>query len=236
MYAPAPEETIENLRALFVHLHREDRHEELRAAAHEALRWARGDDWLAVMSNLGLANCELGRHFDALAVYMLAAPAAEVSANKLYKAKRSNGLGVTYQRLAEATGDDAYVALAEGAYLDALYEYEGAGMNRFRGGVWNNLAFLMIFAGRAREAHPYLDHARAVFEQEGEPARCAEVDDTRARAFMQEGRWLEALAAAARALATLEPMKENGEREAYDTAAETHARALEECRRRGLVR
>lgn len=230
-------ERVSRERALFARLYFEGRLGEARALAdRERARGHVGAERVAWENNAATAAWKMGDARAAFDICADALPLAEACDDDVIAANLHNTFALACRARSEAEGDETLLDLALIQYEAAHDRYRHAGGDRFAAGVDNNIAFLMIFAGRAEDAHPYLDRARAVFEALGERARCAEIDDTRARALMQEGRWLEALGYSAQAVAALAPLAENGERQAFDDAAETHGRALEECRRRGLVK
>lgn len=72
----------------------------------------------------------------------------------------------------------------------------------------NNQALLLIAAARPREAHMFAARARDTWDRLGLFNLCAEADDTRARAFLAEGRLSEAREYANRSVATLEGANE----------------------------
>lgn len=111
---------------------------------------------------------------------------------------------------------------AFGAYTAASVHYARAGERPKLALVLNNIGNLLIDCGRLVDAHDYITRALAACEDE---VTAAQFRDTRARAYMEEGRYTEA---AAEAVASVLHLEEAGEVEAAKTSKET----LREIRRR----
>jgi tetratricopeptide (TPR) repeat protein len=96
--------------------------------------------------------------------------------------------------------------LAEAAheYRNARHLFEVAGHLRYVNFAENNLALALASAGHQREAHASLDRALNYFERMGDRGSIAQVEDSRARVLLGEGRFAEAALTAARAVAVLE--------------------------------
>lgn len=97
-----------------------------------------------------------------------------------------NGLGVTYFELCD--------------YESAVKEYETALM--FSGdeletaAIQGNIANALLALGRTDEAHAFLSHAEAVLRERGEDSWLGDRLETRARAYLREGNYVEARRAA----------------------------------------
>src|SRR5439155_11269906 len=70
----------------------------------------------------------------------------------------------------------------------ASFHFEQAGNTRFLARVENNLGFLFFTLGQYGDAHKHLDRARFLFLELGDSGSAAQVDDTRARTFLAEGK------------------------------------------------
>lgn len=103
--------------------------------------------------------------------------------------------------LAQGREDYRDNALIE--YAAASVHFEHAGHMRHWGRVENNLGVLYQSITRFPEAYEHISRARDIFQSLGDEAHVAQVDDTRARAFLGEGRYVEAERYARAAVRTL---------------------------------
>lgn len=90
------------------------------------------------------------------------------------------------------------------AYAAASYHFDQAEHKRYRANVENNLGFLYLKINFFKEAHEHLSRARRIFTSLRDRGAVAQVDETRARAFLQQGRNAEAERAADSSVRTLE--------------------------------
>jgi tetratricopeptide (TPR) repeat protein len=72
-------------------------------------------------------------------------------------------------------------------YTAACVELEQAGNERAVAFVENNLGFLFVHLGKFKEAHEHLDRAFSIANRLNDKGYRAQVDDTRARAFLGQG-------------------------------------------------
>jgi tetratricopeptide (TPR) repeat protein len=135
---------------------------------------------------------------------------------------------------------DLWVSNRPGDYLDralveyaaASYHFDQAEHKRYRANVENNLGFLYLKINFFKEAHDHLGRARRIFTRLKDSGAVAQVDETRARAFLQEGRNTEAEKAAHSSVRTLEktdmqaPLAES---------LTTHGRALARLENYGMA-
>jgi tetratricopeptide (TPR) repeat protein len=89
-------------------------------------------------------------------------------------------------------------------YSAASFHFDQAGDTRFRAAVENNLGSLFTTLGKYREAQEHLEHSRMLFVALKDQTRMAQVDDTRARAFLAQGLNFRAEEVASAAVRTLE--------------------------------
>src|SRR6202008_5143185 len=94
---------------------------------------------------------------------------------------------------------------------------------RFRALVENNVGFLFATIGRFDEAHKHLTTARSLLMSVGDQGGAAGAEDTRAQAFLLQGKYEEAERVARRAGQTL---KRGGEQAVLAEALTTHGTAL----------
>lgn len=100
---------------------------------------------------------------------------------------------LTYNNLLEsgAAGDYADRALIESAA--ASHHFEQSGHGRYQARVENNYGKLLVAMNRPAEAHSHLSYARGLFAGLNDRGSVAQVDETRARALIAEGRFDEAV-------------------------------------------
>lgn len=85
-----------------------------------------------------------------------------------------------------------YIDQALIEFAAASFHFEQLGHAQQCGRVENNLGFLYVSIGKFPEAHRHINRARAIFVSLGDQGLTAQVDDTRARALLSEGRYREA--------------------------------------------
>jgi tetratricopeptide (TPR) repeat protein len=100
-------------------------------------------------------------------------------------------MGVILRRMSRNRTEYFDRAIIE--YTAAIYHYELAGHVRYCGDNLNNLAFLLYKLGRYADAHEQLDRAHLIFSRLRDQGHIAQVEETRARAFIAEGKYVDAL-------------------------------------------
>lgn len=90
----------------------------------------------------------------------------------------------------------------------AICHFEQAGHERHCGSALNNLAVVLYPLQRYVEAHEHLDRARSIFTRLNDSGVVAQVDETRARVLVAEGRYGKAKKVIAEAVSAL---REGGE-------------------------
>jgi tetratricopeptide (TPR) repeat protein len=141
---------------------------------------------------LAIVERSAKRFHDALRIHIEASPLFEKSTNHSLKGKFYNGFGFVLRNLGTAEGRADYIDRALIEYTAASYHFEQAGHTRYHACVENNLGFLFSTIGKFREAHEHLDRAQALFTSMKDSVHTAQVDDTRARVLLAEGRVAEA--------------------------------------------
>jgi CheY-like chemotaxis protein len=144
------------------------------------------------------------RFHDALRIHIEAAPLFDRISNHLLKAKFHNGFAnvLNFLSLTEAREDYIDQALIE--YTAASFHFEQAGHARYQGCVENNLGFLFSTIGKFDEAHEHLDRAQVLLTGLQDVLHLGQVDQTRARVMLAEGRIVEAEKTVRNAVRTLE--------------------------------
>ncbi|MEN3329899.1 MAG: MalT-like region [Acidobacteriota bacterium] len=172
---------------------------------------------------LAIVESAAKRWNDALHILMEAAPLFEASVTHAIKGKFYNELAnvLNYLSVAERRRDYADRALVE--YAAAGFHFEQAKHTRNQAAVENNLGYLFATLGNFTEAQSHLDRARRLFFRLKDTVHSAQVDETRARAFIAAGQYAEAERLARTAAATL---SKGGELALLSETLITHGVAL----------
>lgn len=178
---------------------------------------------LRALLNCGLVERSSLRYHDALRIHRDAATLFNESSNHALRGKFHNEFATVLKDLGVAERREEYIDQALVEYAAASFHAEQAGNTRFLGLVKNNVGFLYVSLGRFSEAHEQLDQARTLFEGLKDRGMVAQLDDTRARAFIDQGLYDEAEAVAARSVRVLE---EGDELSLLAEALTTHGKAL----------
>lgn len=115
-----------------------------------------------------------------------------------------NHLALVLRHLGSVEGRAEYFDRAIIEYTAAIYHYEQAQHERYLATNENNLAFLLYKLGRYADAHEHLDRAQVVMTRLKDAGMLAQVDETRARVLVAEGRYKDADRTLAGVLKTLE--------------------------------
>lgn len=182
-------------------------------------------DWLKALALLRSAIVEKSatRYNDALRLYVEAAPLFQESGSDSLKGKFHNGYANVLVNLAHIERRDDYRDRAFVEYAAASYHFEQAGHTRYHACVENNLGYLFCTIKKFPEAHEHLDRAQALFTSMKDSVHTAQVDDTRAKVLLAEGRITEAERLVRAAVRTLE---RGGEQSLLAEALTTHGVAL----------
>jgi transcriptional regulator with PAS, ATPase and Fis domain len=186
---------------------REGAYDEARVMLHEVIaHLAEGNQELKAKATLRYAIVERSalRYIESLRVMTDAAALFDEISSHSIKGGYRNELGLVLKNLGAAERREDYLDRAFVEYAAASFHFEQAGHTRYRARVENNLGFLYLTAGRLKEAHDHLDHARRLFESLKDSVSAAQVDETRARAFLAQKKNVEAERVARAAARTLE--------------------------------
>jgi tetratricopeptide (TPR) repeat protein len=157
-------------------------------AALDCLGTVDSQQRLRALLNKALVEEVSARSDEALRILSQAAPLFEVSTNQALKGKFHNEYGTVLKNVGLADNREDYIDRALMQYTAASVELEEAGDLRALGNVENNLGFLHAHQGRFVEAHEHLDRALSLAARSNDKGSCAQFEDTRARAFIREGR------------------------------------------------
>lgn len=144
-----------------------------------------------------------GRYHDAWAILEKAREFFEAGGDAL-KGRWHGQMALVLRRLSTAEGRADYADRAILEFTAAIYHYEQSGHERYSAINLNNLAMLLYALGRYEEAHGNLDRAVGLFERLEDDGLLAQVNETRARVLVAEGRYREAGEIIAGVIQTLE--------------------------------
>lgn len=170
---------------------REGAFDEARITLRDAQeRLGDADAELNLIAMLRLAEVERAatRLNSALNILIEMTPLVEDSDSHALKGKFHNTLAHTLEALGIVENRQDYTdrALIESAA--ASYHFEQAGHIPYYARVENNLGFLLYRVGRHSDAHEHLDRARGLFVSLRDLSSVAQVDETRARVLLAQGR------------------------------------------------
>ncbi len=162
------------------------------ATARDLVRDETSDLRAILLIRAGIVELWSGTLHEALRLYNEAAPLVELSENDALKGSFHMEFALLFRRLAVSESRSEFFdqALIENAA--ASYYHEKAGNTRYLARVENNLGFLYYTIGRYQDAHEHLDRARKLFMKLRDVGTAAQVDETRARTLLAEGRLREA--------------------------------------------
>ena len=186
---------------------REGAFDEGRVMLREALRRLTDNDIeLRALALLRSAIIEeaANRHNDALRIHTEAARLFQHIENHLLQGSFHNEFAIVLKNLGTSENRQDYFDRALIEYAAASYHFEQAGHIRYQACVENNLAMLFWKANRFADAHDHLDRAQTLFTRLKDSVHLAQVDETRARVLLGEGRVVDAEKTSRRAVRTLE--------------------------------
>jgi len=141
---------------------------------------------------------------EALCIYKDSAFLFDEVNDHLLAAHFHHGFANVLNHLSSAEHRQDYVDQALIEYSAAAFHFEQAGHSRYQACVDINLGFLFFTLDRFSEAHEHLDRAQVLFTKLGDNLHLAQVDETRARLLIAEGRIVEAEKTVRAAVLTLE--------------------------------
>ena len=159
----------------------------------------------------------------AMHFYDEAEPLVERSDDHAIKGAFHSEYGLVFRRLAAPENREDYLDRALIEYAAASFHFEQAGNIRYLANVENNLGYLYFTIGGFKDAHKHLDRARHLFIDLKDAGMASQVDDTRARTFLGEGRAVDAERIIKQAIRTLE---RGGEQAALAEALTTYGVVL----------
>jgi CheY-like chemotaxis protein/tetratricopeptide (TPR) repeat protein len=205
---------------------REGAFDEARVMLKEALsRLSSADGELraAALTTLAIVERSASRYDTALEILCEAAPLVEASESDALKGSFHNQRATTLENFGRAEQRPEKIDQALIEYTAASFHFEQAGHTRYCARVENNLGFLFHTIHKHDEAHEHLTRARELFVRLKDVGSVAQVDETRARVLIAEGR-LEAAEKSARAAA--QSLEAGGEQALLAEALATRGVAL----------
>jgi len=189
----------------------------------DSLQESRSEQKLRALLNIAIVESTAVNDQEALRICEEAVPLFDLSPNEVLKGKFHNTYAAVLKNLGTSRNREDYIDRALVEFAAASYHLELAGDTRTRAMVENNVGFLFATIGRFQEAHHHLTTARSLLLSVGDQGGAAGAEDTKAQAFLLEGKYDEAERVSRRAVQTL---KLGGEQAMLAEALTTHGKAL----------
>lgn len=215
---------------------REGAYDEARVTLCEALIKLSGEDndlRAVALIRRAIVERMAKRLRDAFSCLTEAAPLVEVSNSHSLKGRLHVELAVVLRNLSTVEKREDYADRALVEYSAASFHFEQAGHTRYCALTENNLGYMLFTLGRFPEAHDHLDRARRIFASLKDNGSVAQVDDTRARALLAQGKNSEAERITRSAVRIQE---KGGEQAFLAEALTTHGTALARLGQAGRAR
>jgi tetratricopeptide (TPR) repeat protein len=182
---------------------------------------------LRALLNSAIVEKVATREREALKIYRQASDLFAASKNHALKGKFHNSHATLLRSLGTSENREDYIDNALVEYAAASYHFERAGHRRFQARVENNVGYLYATLHRFEDAHEHLTRARMLHLSVGDRGGAAGAEDTRAQAYLMEGKYEEAEKASRLAVRSLTL---GGEQAILAEALTTHATALARLR------
>jgi CheY-like chemotaxis protein len=163
-----------------------------------------------ILQRLAMIELCSGRYHDALRTLTDAARLLEESNDDALKGKFHFNLASVLTCLAKAERRSDYTDRAIIEYTAATHYFEQAGHTSYLARAENNIGFQFHNVGQYQKAHEHLNRARRLFLSVRDQGSVAQVDETRARVLLAEGRKRAAEQVIRAAVRTLEKGGEQG--------------------------
>jgi CheY-like chemotaxis protein/predicted negative regulator of RcsB-dependent stress response len=141
-----------------------------------------------ILMRLAVVESASGRYNEALHLLTNSAKLFDESNNDALKGKFHNDLACVLTNLSKAERRSDYTDRAIIEYTAASHHFEQAGHTSYLARAENNLGFLLHTVGRHEEAHEHLNRARHLFASVSDRGSVAQVDETRARVLLAQGK------------------------------------------------
>ena len=164
-------------------------YDEARIVYGEAFNGAAPEQHGKIVIGSAIVEIFAGCYEKAHEILMEAKPFFDEASDAL-KARWHGQMALLLRRMARGRIEFLDRAIIE--FTAAIYHYEQAGHIRYCGNNLNNLAPILYKLGRYPEAHEHLDKAHLIFSRLRDKGSVAQVEETRARALIAEGRYSDA--------------------------------------------
>ena len=144
-----------------------------------------------------------GHYFEALTILNNNASLFHKTPNHTTKGAYHSQIAIVLRNLATPDNRSEYFQRAVNEYKEADHHFKLAGNPIYRADVKNNVGFLLFTLSRFKEAHKYLDEARRITFNLKDKSRTAQIDETRAKVLIAEGKFKEAEVVARKAASAL---------------------------------
>ena len=189
----------------------------------QTLGETRSEQRLRALLNSAIVEKDALRDRESLRIYSEAAPQFDLSSNHALRGKFHNSYATLLKTLGLSENREEYVDTALVEFAAASFHFEQAGHHRFQARVENNVGFLFASIRKFPEAADHLARARRLFVRLRDHGAVAYVDDSRAQAYLLEGRPEDAERVARGAVRALQ---NGGEQMMLVEALTTHGTAL----------
>ncbi len=167
-------------------------HDEARILYHQALERLTDSDETElrakILLRLAVVESFCGRYIEALRILLDSAELFEKSVSDALKGKFHNDLACTLMYLGKVEHRSDYTDRAIIEFTAASHHFDQSGHISYRAGAESNLGYLRYTIGHYEEAHEHLNAARRLFADLQNRGRVAQVDETRARVLLAQGR------------------------------------------------
>lgn len=178
---------------------------------------------LRALVNSGLVERSTMRYHEAFRILTEGAPLFSNSQNHALRGKFHMEFATVLKNLGLTERREDYVDRALVEYAAASFHFEEAGHKRFQIIVENNLGFLFVRLGKFEDAHDHLNRARSSAVALKDRGFVAQIDDTRARAFLAQEQYETAKQTA---LAAVRSLREGDQHSQLAEALTTYGTAL----------
>jgi len=199
----------------------------------DGLRESQSEQKLRALLTSAIVEAAATRDRTALLIYRDAASLFDLSSNHSLKGRFHTSYATVLRSLGTSEHREDYIDHALLEYTAASYHFEQAGHKRFQGRVENNVGFLFATLGRFTEAQEHFTRARSLLLSVGDQGGAAGVEDSRAQAFLLEGK--NELAERAARLA-VRSLRQGGEQARLAEALTTYGKALARLNRPSVAR
>jgi tetratricopeptide (TPR) repeat protein len=189
----------------------------------DGLKESRSEQKLRALLTSAIVEAAATRNQTALLIYKEAGPLFEASANHSLKGRFHTSYAQLLRSVGTSEHREDYLDRALIEYSAASYHFEQGGHKRFQGRIENNVGFLFATLGKFSEAEEHFTRARALLLSVGDKGGVGIVEDSRAQAFLLEGKYELAERAARSAVNSFQ---QGGEQAQLTDSLINHGKAL----------